>query len=110
MPSRPLVLARRMERLGTETAFEVLARARELERQGRSIVHLEIGEPDFDTPKHIVDAAVEALRSGKTHYGPSTGLPELREAIAADFTKRRGTPIAAEIGRTSCRERVLFAV
>ncbi len=96
MPSRPLVLARRMERLGTETAFEVLARARELERQGRSIVHLEIGEPDFDTPKHIVDAAVEALRSGKTHYGPSTGLPELREAIAADFTKRRGTPIAAD--------------
>jgi aspartate/methionine/tyrosine aminotransferase len=85
-----------MERLGTETAFEVLARARELEAQGRSIVHLEIGEPDFDTPKHIVDAAVEALRSGKTHYGPSTGLPELREAIAADFTKRRGTRIAAD--------------
>jgi aspartate/methionine/tyrosine aminotransferase len=85
-----------MERLGTETAFEVLARARELEAQGRSIVHLEIGEPDFDTPKHIVDAAVDALRSGKTHYGPSTGLPELREAIAADFTKRRGTRIAAD--------------
>jgi aspartate/methionine/tyrosine aminotransferase len=85
-----------MERLGTETAFEVLARARELEAQGRSIVHLEIGEPDFDTPRHIVDAAVDALRSGKTHYGPSTGLPELREAIAADFTKRRGTRIAAD--------------
>jgi aspartate/methionine/tyrosine aminotransferase len=85
-----------MERLGTETAFEVLARARELERQGRSIVHLEIGEPDFDTPRHIVDAACEALRSGKTHYGPSTGLPELREAIAEDFTKRRGAKVAAE--------------
>jgi aspartate/methionine/tyrosine aminotransferase len=96
MSPRPLVLARRMERLGTETAFEVLARARELEKQGKSIVHLEIGEPDFDTPRHIVDAAVEALRTGKTHYGPSTGLPELREAIAADFTARRGTKIGAE--------------
>ena len=78
-----------MSRLGTETAFEVLARARELERQGRSVVHLEIGEPDFDTPAHIIDAACEALRSGKTHYGPSTGLPELREAIAEDFNRRR---------------------
>jgi aspartate/methionine/tyrosine aminotransferase len=96
MANRPLALARRMERLGTETAFEVLARARELERQGRSIVHLEIGEPDFDTPKHVVDAAVEALRSGKTHYGPSTGLPELRDAIAEDFTKRRGVKVAAD--------------
>jgi aspartate/methionine/tyrosine aminotransferase len=85
-----------MERLGTETAFEVLARARELEAQGRSIVHLEIGEPDFDTPKHIVDAACDALRSGKTHYGPSTGLPELREAIAADFTARRGVKATAD--------------
>ncbi len=85
-----------MERLGTETAFEVLARARELERQGRSIVHLEIGEPDFDTPKHIIDAACDALRSGKTHYGPSTGLPELRDAIAEDFTARRGVRVAAD--------------
>ncbi|MBL8842410.1 MAG: pyridoxal phosphate-dependent aminotransferase [Planctomycetes bacterium] len=96
MAARPLVLARRMERLGTETAFEVLARARELERQGRSIVHLEIGEPDFDTPKHIIDAACDALRSGKTHYGPSTGLPELREAIAEDFTARRGVKVNAD--------------
>jgi aspartate/methionine/tyrosine aminotransferase len=89
-------LAGHYERLGTERAFEVLARARALEAQGRNIIHLEIGEPDFDTPKHIVDAAVEALRSGKTHYGPSTGLPELRDAIAADFTKRRGARIAAD--------------
>ncbi len=96
MTPRPLALARRMERLGTETAFEVLARARELERQGRSIVHLEIGEPDFDTPGHIVDAACDALRSGKTHYGPSTGLPELREAIAADFTARRGPKVSPD--------------
>ncbi|MSR48344.1 MAG: pyridoxal phosphate-dependent aminotransferase [Planctomycetes bacterium] len=96
MAARPLALARRMERLGTETAFEVLARAKELERQGRSIVHLEIGEPDFDTPKHIIDAACDALRSGKTHYGPSTGLPELRDAIAEDFTARRGVKVNAD--------------
>src|SRR5580658_10434224 len=77
-----LKLARRMSRLGTETAFEVLARAKALERQGRSIVHLEIGEPDFATPSNIVEAAVEALRGGYTHYGPSAGLPEFRDTIA----------------------------
>ncbi len=77
-----LKLARRMSRLGTETAFEVLARAKALERQGRNIVHLEIGEPDFATPPNIVEAAVVALRGGYTHYGPSAGLPELRETIA----------------------------
>jgi aspartate/methionine/tyrosine aminotransferase len=77
-----LKLARRMSRLGTETAFEVLARAKALERQGKSIIHLEIGEPDFATPPNIVEAAVEALRGGYTHYGPSAGLPELRETIA----------------------------
>jgi aspartate/methionine/tyrosine aminotransferase len=75
--------ASRLARLGTETAFEVLARAREIEKTGRSVVHLEIGEPDFDTPAHIVEAAVDALRKGWTHYGPSAGLPELRETIAA---------------------------
>jgi len=75
-------LADRMSRLGTETAFEVLARARALEAQGRNIVHLEIGEPDFDTPANIRDAAKRALDDGFTHYGPSAGLPELREAIA----------------------------
>ena len=76
-------LAERMSRLGTESAFEVLARARALEAQGREIIHLEIGEPDFNTPAHIVEAAVEALRSGFTHYVPAPGLPEVREAVAA---------------------------
>ena len=79
-----------MGRLGTETAFEVLARARELESQGRHIVHLEIGEPDFDTPTHIVDAAVTALREGYTHYGPSAGLPEVRQAIIDEVNRSRG--------------------
>jgi len=76
-------LAERMSRLGTESAFEVLARARALETQGRKITHLEIGEPDFDTPAHIVEAAAEALRSGFTHYVPAPGLPEVREAVAS---------------------------
>ena len=89
-------LASRMSRLGTETAFEVLARARALEAQGRSIVHLEIGEPDFDTPANIVTAAKQALDQGFTHYGPSPGLPALREAIAADFTRRRGVDVGPE--------------
>ena len=89
-------LAQRMNRLGTETAFEVLARAKELEREGRSIVHLQIGEPDFDTPAHIVEAAIQALRDGQTHYGPSAGLPALREAIAEDFGARRGVTITPD--------------
>ncbi len=76
------LVAGRMSRLGTETAFEVLARARALEEAGRQVVHLEIGEPDFDTPAHICEAAAQALRDGQTHYGPAAGLPELREAIA----------------------------
>src|SRR5579871_2209996 len=91
-----LRLAERMSRLGTETAFEVLNKARALERQGKNIVHLEIGEPDFDTPKNIVEAAVTALHKGWTHYGPSAGLPELRQAIAEDVSKSRGVPVAAE--------------
>ena len=91
-----LVLARRMGRLGTETAFEVLSRAKALERQGKNIVHLEIGEPDFDTPKHIVEAAVDALRGGWTHYGPSAGLPELREAIADHVSRTRGVTVKPE--------------
>src|SRR5271169_3928186 len=66
-----LQLARRMSRLGTETAFEVLNRARALERQGKSIIHLEIGEPDFDTPSNVIEAGVDALRKGWTHYGPA---------------------------------------
>ena len=76
-------LADRMSRLGTESAFEVLARARALEAQGQKIIHLEIGEPDFDTPAHIVQAAVEALQAGFTHYVPAPGLPETREAVAS---------------------------
>jgi aspartate aminotransferase len=91
-----LRLARRMSRLGTETAFEVLVRARALERQGRNIVHLEIGEPDFDTPPNIVKAAVDALHKGYTHYGPSAGLPELRQTIADYVSATRGIPVAPE--------------
>ena len=85
-----LRLASRMARLGTETAFEVLNRARTLEREGKQIVHLEIGEPDFNTPANIVEAAAQALRKGWTHYGPSAGLPELREAIAEEISRTRG--------------------
>jgi aspartate/methionine/tyrosine aminotransferase len=85
-----LRLASRMNRLGTESAFEVLVRARALEAQGKDIVHLEIGEPDFATPANIVDAGVTALREGWTHYGPSAGLPQLREAAAADAARRLG--------------------
>ncbi len=91
-----LRLAERMSRLGTETAFEVLNRARELERQGKDIIHLEIGEPDFDTPPNIVDRAVNALRAGWTHYGPSAGLPDLREAIAEEITHSRGIRVTPE--------------
>lgn len=86
-------LAERMSRLGTETAFVVLAKAKQLEAQGRDIVHLEIGEPDFDTPRNIIDAAIEALNNGWTHYGPSAGLPDLRETIAAEVSKTRGVKV-----------------
>ena len=82
-------LADRMGRLGTESAFEVLARARALEATGRKVIHLEIGEPDFDTPQHIRDAAAEALASGQTHYVPAPGIPPLREAVA-EFLERTG--------------------
>ncbi len=85
-----MTVASRMMDLGTETAFEVLAKARALEAQGKEIIHLEIGEPDFDTPAHIVEAGVEALRQGYTHYGPTPGLPELREAIARNSREVRG--------------------
>ena len=85
-----LHLAKRMSRLGTETAFEVLVRARALERQGKNIIHLEIGEPDMDTPANVVEAGVNALREGFTHYGPAAGLPDLREAIAKDVANSRG--------------------
>ena len=91
-----LQLARRMSRLGTETAFEVLSKARALERQGKSIVHLEIGEPDFDTPLNVVEAGVDALRKGWTHYGPSAGLPELRQAIAEYVSRTRGVQVTSD--------------
>jgi aspartate aminotransferase len=91
-----LQLARRMSRLGTETAFEVLNKARALERQGRSVVHLEIGEPDFDTPTNVVEAGVTALRKGWTHYGPSAGLPELRQAIAEYVSDTRGISVTGD--------------
>jgi aspartate/methionine/tyrosine aminotransferase len=89
-------VASRMSRLGTESAFEVLARARALERRGHRIIHLEIGEPDFDTPEHIKTAAKQALDAGATHYGPSAGLPELREAIAKHIGETRGVPVSAD--------------
>ena len=88
--------AKAMSRLGTETAFEVLARARALEAQGREIVHLEIGEPDFDTPSNIVEAGGTALQQGYTHYSPSAGIPELREAIAEYTSKTRGVEVSPE--------------
>jgi aspartate aminotransferase len=87
--------ARAMDRLGTETAFEVLARAKALEAQGREIVHLEIGEPDFDTPKNIVEAGKRALDEGYTHYGPSAGLPAFRQLLAEHVTATRGIPYQA---------------
>ena len=84
-----LRLAKRMERLGTETAFEVLVKAKALEAQGRDIIHLEIGEPDFDTPSNIIEAGCDALRKGFTHYGPSAGMMELREVIAQHVSETR---------------------
>ncbi len=85
-----------MARLGTETAFEVLVKARALEAKGRDIVHLEIGEPDFDTPANIIDAACDALHKGFTHYGPSAGMPQLRETIAQYVSETRGIEVSPE--------------
>ena len=91
-----MLLAESMKRLGTESAFEVLVRARALEAQGRSIIHLEIGEPDFPTPAHVIEAAKQALDQGWTHYGPAQGLPELRQAIAADVSRSRGIQVSPD--------------
>jgi aspartate/methionine/tyrosine aminotransferase len=91
-----LRLAKRMAGLGSETAFEVLARARGLEAQGKDIVHLEIGEPDFDSPANVVEAGINALREGWTHYTPSAGLPLLREVIAEDVSRSRGVKVTAD--------------
>ena len=89
-------LAEAMSRLGTETAFEVLAKARALEAQGKEIVHLEIGEPDFDTPSNIIETAGTAMREGQTHYSPSAGIPELRRAIAEYTAERVGVKVTPE--------------
>ena len=89
-------LAQRMSRIAVEGAFEVLARARTLEAQGRNIIHLEIGEPDFATPRHIVEAGKKALDEGWTHYGPTLGLPDLREAIAGYICRTRGIQVSSD--------------
>jgi len=90
-------LASRMSRLGTETAFEVLAKARALEAQGREMIHLEIGEPDFDTPAHVVQAGVEALQGGHTHYTPSAGTGEIRETIADYISETRRIDVTPDM-------------
>ena len=89
-------LADRMFRIGTESAFEVLDKARALERAGRHVIHLEIGEPDFPTPRHIVDAGARALDEGWTKYGPTGGLPELREAIARYVARTRTVAVGPD--------------
>src|SRR6184192_1048509 len=91
-----LRLAKRMARLGTETAFEVLVKARALEATGRDIVHLEIGEPDFDTPANIISAGADAMHKGFTHYGPAAGLPQLRETIAQYVSKTRRVNVSPD--------------
>lgn len=104
-----LRLSDRMAGLGTETAFEVLAKTRELERQGRSIIHLEIGEPDFDTPPHIKDAAMRALRDGLTHYTPAAGLLEARQAVADHVEAVRKVPVdPAEVVITPGSKPIMF--
>jgi aspartate/methionine/tyrosine aminotransferase len=85
-----------MNTIGTESAFEVSARARALEATGRSIIHLQIGEPDFDTPSNVREAAKRALDEGATHYAPFPGIPQLREAIAEDATARKGFPVTPD--------------
>ena len=89
-------LAERMARLGTETAFEVLAKARGLEREGKDVIHLEIGEPDFDTPANVIQAGTRALNDGFTHYGPSPGLMEVRERIAEEVSRTRNISVTAD--------------
>ncbi len=103
------IFAKRMEALGTETAFEVLAKAKALEKQGKDIVHLEIGEPDFDTPTHIKEAAVKALYAGYTHYVPAAGIPELRETIAEHISKTRRIDVdPAEVVVTPGAKPIMF--
>ena len=92
----PIRLADGMHRIGTESAFAVMARARALEAQGESVIHMQIGEPDFETPAHIIEAGVDALQNGWTHYGPAQGDPELREAIASYIVNSRGARYSAD--------------
>jgi aspartate aminotransferase len=102
-------LAERMSRLGTESAFDVLVRAQHLEAQGRAVIHLEIGEPDFPTAPHIVEAAARALRGGWTHYGPSAGLSQLREAVAEEASRRRDISVdPAEVVITPGAKPIMF--
>src|SRR5512146_3021974 len=89
-------LSERMARIGTETAFEAAARARQLEATGRSVIHLEIGEPDLDTPENIRDAAKRVLDAGATHYAPFPGIPQLRDAIAVDAAARKRFPVSPD--------------
>jgi aspartate/methionine/tyrosine aminotransferase len=103
--------AKRMTRLGTETAFEVMARAKALEAQGKDIIHLQIGEPDFTTPKHIIEAGVAALREGHTHYSPAAGIMPLREAIVEDVYARRGVrPTVQQVIVTPGAKPIMFFV
>ena len=98
-----------MSRLGTEGAFDVLVRARELEAQGKEVIHLEIGEPDFPTAPNIVDAAKRALDQGWTHYGPPAGIPELRQAVAEDVSLRRRISVdPAEVVITPGAKPIMF--
>src|SRR5947207_3454150 len=112
MIERELRVAKRMARLGTETAFEVLVKARALEAKGRDIVHLEIGEPDFDTPSNIIEAATDALHKGFTHYGPSAGLPDLRETIAQYVSETRGVNATPEevVVVPGCKPVIFFTI
>lgn len=96
MPTTTFALADSMRRLGTESAFVVLARARQLEAEGRNIIHLEIGEPDFDTPEHVKDEGIASLRRNRTHYTPAQGIAELRDAIAAHVSRTRGVAVTRD--------------
>jgi len=103
--------AQRMSRLGTETASEVMARAKALEAQGREIIYLQIGEPDFPTPKHIIEAGVDALRRGETHYSPAAGIRPLREAIVDEVANRRGVrPVVEEVVVTPGAKPIMYFV
>ena len=102
-------LAQRMSRLGTETALEVMARAKALEAQGKHIIHLQIGEPDVTTPKHIIEAGVAALREGQTHYSPAAGIMPLREAIVEEVYARRGVrPTVEQVIITPGAKPIMF--